>query len=223
MYIMKRYNVDYLLLILNCKKYRDKAITQKNTWLKKLPSNIQYFHIIGDKDKCNNDDIHIDFDEHIIYSNTLDDYNSLPSKVITTLKGVNNLFNYKYIFKTDDDQILIKEQFFLTFPKLLENYESKSHYGGFTIDCKEHISHYYQIHNCLPRNILLKATIYANGRFYYLSNSAVANLITKKSSIEKHYIEDHAIGLYLDPQFKENIIHFKTHDIFFDGTTHYEY
>jgi hypothetical protein len=38
---------DYILLILNCNKYREKAITQKNTWLQNIPNNIIYFHVLG--------------------------------------------------------------------------------------------------------------------------------------------------------------------------------
>ena len=45
---------DFILLILNCYKYREKAIKQKNTWLNKINKNIIYFHILGDKKKCGN-------------------------------------------------------------------------------------------------------------------------------------------------------------------------
>ena len=33
---------------MNCKKYRFKAIKQKSGWLKDLPNNFKYFHVIGD-------------------------------------------------------------------------------------------------------------------------------------------------------------------------------
>ena len=100
---------DIILIILNCYKYKDKAKNQTDTWLKHLPHNIQYFHIIGDKDKCAHTDIYVD--EHVIYTNTLDDYNSLPAKVITALKGIHDTYSFNYIFKTDDDQRLIKPSF----------------------------------------------------------------------------------------------------------------
>jgi hypothetical protein len=194
-------NFDYILIILNCKKYRAKADIQKNTWLKHIPSNIKYYHIIGDKDKCNEQDILIDDTNSIIYTNTLDDYNSLPSKVITVLKGIYSTFNFKYIFKTDDDQNLISKTFFPDLIKLLET--SKYHYGGLCLTVKDHISTYYTVHDCLPRDLLLKGTTYANGRFYLLSKLAVCDLVSKKKDIEKHIIEDHAIGLYLDNKYKE--------------------
>ena len=38
---------DFILLIMNCQKYREKAEMQKNTWLKELPSNIKYYHVVG--------------------------------------------------------------------------------------------------------------------------------------------------------------------------------
>ena len=42
---------DYILLILNCEKYKDKAENQKETWLKLLPQHIRYYHVIGNKTK----------------------------------------------------------------------------------------------------------------------------------------------------------------------------
>lgn len=209
--------MDYLLLILNCEQYRNKALLQKNTWLKNIPPNMNYYHIIGNKEKCNKQDISVDEKEHIIYCNTLDDYNSLPSKIITTLKGVNTHFQYKYIFKTDDDQMLIKENFFNVFINVLEHKLPRVHYGGYIVTIhKDHYSQYCKVHNCLPEVLLLEATTYANGRFYFLSKQAVGGLILKKDKIEKKYIEDHAIGYYLDPIYKENILNMNSNHIFSD-------
>ena len=46
--------------------------------------------------------------------------------------------------------------------------------------------------------------------------SAVENLILKKELIKKRYIEDHAIGYYLDESFKNNILAFDTKKCFYD-------
>lgn len=205
---------DFILLILNCKKYREKAILQKNTWLKTLPTNMKYYHVIGDKEKCGNNDIIIDETENIIYTNTLDDYNSLPSKVITALKGIHSTFDFKYVFKTDDDQELVVEDLFICIQQeLLKNaiqYRGSKyeiHYGGLIRWVPTHISNYCDVHACLPRYLILSATHYANGRFYLLSKSAVEDLLTKKKDIEKQIIEDHAIGLFLDPILKTKVLH----------------
>ena len=192
---------DIILLILNCKKYREKAIVQKNTWLKNIPSNIKYYHVIGDKEKCNGQDIYVDENERIIYTNTLDDYNSLPSKVITALAGIHSKFDFKYVFKTDDDQDLTIADFFIRLQN--ELVKSQYHYGGYIVPCPDQVSDYYKTHDCLPRDIHLKRTVYASGRFYLLSRLAVGDLITKREDIEKQYIEDHAIGLFLNDRFKQ--------------------
>ena len=41
-------NQDFILLILNCVKYREKALKQKETWLNTgLPDDLLFFHVIG--------------------------------------------------------------------------------------------------------------------------------------------------------------------------------
>ena len=39
---------EFILLIMNCKKYVNKAQFQKQTWLKNIPSFLKYYHVIGD-------------------------------------------------------------------------------------------------------------------------------------------------------------------------------
>ena len=222
-YIVTRYNIlafamsnayDIILLILNCKKYREKAIVQKNTWLKTIPSNIKYYHVIGDKEICNGQDIYVDDNESVIYTNTLDDYNSLPSKVITALAGIHSQFDFKYVFKTDDDQDLTLNDFFIQLQKQLMN--SQYNYGGYIINWSGGASEYFNTHDCLPRHLYLKPTIYATGRFYLLSRTAVEDLITKREDIEKQFIEDHAIGLFLDARLKKCWLQILTSTVFAD-------
>ena len=143
----------------------------------------------------------MDEDESVIYTNTLDDYNSLPSKVITALAGIHSKFDFKYVFKTDDDQDLTIADFFIQLQN--ELVKSQYHYGGYIVPCPDQVSDYYKTHDCLPRDIYLKRTVYASGRFYLLSRLAVGDLITKREDIEKQYIEDHAIGLFLDDRLKQ--------------------
>ena len=65
-------NCEFILLIMNCHKYRDKAIQQKNGWLKNIPNNITYFHVIGDKNMCDSNKFLFNYDENILYVNTND-------------------------------------------------------------------------------------------------------------------------------------------------------
>ena len=200
---------DFILLIFNCEKYRYKALKQKSTWLKSLPENIIYFHIIGNMQL--ETEYSFDFPNKILYVKTPDDYISLPYKVIQAYLAINNEYDYNYIFKTDDDQEL-NDPFF--FNNLITNIETtKPNYGGKDIHIYyEHISTYYTTHPELPTNIILKPTMYCNGRFYILSKIAVMNLLEKKEIIKTEYFEDYAIGYYLDYNIKQNFLHINNED-----------
>lgn len=207
-------NQDFILLIMNCKKYTYKAEIQKKTWLTNIPYNL-YYHVIGDPELKHN---HIfDNQERILWVKTGDDYNSLPKKVITAYAAVNSTFNYKYIFKTDDDQILIKPGFFEITQKLITNMIDPPHYGGYIVKVdKPYLSQYYKIHPELPKFLPILETKYCSGRFYFLSKSSVENLLFNKENIKKEYLEDYAIGFYLDAKWKANIFNIDTNKVFID-------
>lgn len=209
---------DFILLIMNCQKYREKAEAQKNTWLKELPSNIKYYHVIGNSELKT--DFEFDHEERKLWVKNHDDYNSLPHKVINAYDAVNQTYDYKYIMKTDDDQqVLSCFQFFSTLTKLFESPTFSYNYGGFIVDVKlPHISQYYRIHPELPRNLKIEAIKYCNGRFYFLSSNAVQYLINKREDISKEYLEDYAVGYYLNSSLKNKIFPIKTNVYFKDFT-----
>lgn len=204
----------YILLIMNCKKYSQKAKFQKMTWLKKMPHYLQYYHVIGEPEL----DAKYNFDNenNILWIKVEDDYNSLPKKVIRSYQAVYETFNFKYILKTDDDQMLINNRFFDIINNLI-NVRPKIHYGGFIVDVKkDYISEYYKIHPELPTDLLVKKTQYCSGRFYFLSKQAVSFLIDRKNCIEEEYFEDYAIGFHLAPYFKQNMVNILTNKFFND-------
>ena len=126
---------EFIMLIMNCKKYEKKALFQKKTWLKNIPAYIKYYHVIGDETL---ESIYkFDNEKNILWVKVKDDYNSLPNKVITSYSAIYNTFNFKYLFKTDDDQILVKPQFFDTIIKLILNMNIRPHYGGYIVDVKQ--------------------------------------------------------------------------------------
>jgi len=207
---------DYIMLIMNCKKYMQKAEYQKQTWLKNIPSNLIFYHIIGEI----NLEVKYKFDDknRILWIKVEDDYVSLPKKVIRAYEAINENFDYKYIFKTDDDQMLVNEKFLIILSNLLEKSISFD-YGGFIINNKQnHLSEYYKIHPELPKHLPILKTKYCSGRFYFLSKKAIINLLLKKNLIEKEYFEDYAIGLFLDNCLKLNILNLQTNKFFKDIT-----
>tara|TARA_B100001540_G_scaffold316837_1_gene347788 strand:- start:6975 stop:7655 length:681 start_codon:yes stop_codon:yes gene_type:complete len=214
--------IDFVFLILNCKKYIYKSDIQKKLWLHKLPPNIKYLHVIGDKTLCNEKDYVFDMSNNKLYINTLDDYVSLPDKVISAIAAINENFKYKYILKSDDDQKLINETYFLQVIDTL-NKNNNYHYGGGICPMtKDIISNYWAYHasigidNGLPKNIFLKKTVYCAGRFYFLSYEVTNELIKKRNEIKKHIIEDHCIGLYIPEKYKINLLNINVNEIFVD-------
>jgi hypothetical protein len=189
---------DFVLLIMNCERYRYKAESQISGWLQHVT--FPYFHVIGKQDL----DVPFLFEDKILYVRTPDDYCSLPKKVITAFEAVHQTFDYKYIFKTDDDQRLTDSGFFDRLLPQLD--DEKIHYGGRICEITgECISGYWEYHDELPRDILMRVNKYCNGRFYVLSKIAVTDLVTKKEEIGKEYFEDYAIGYYLSAELKSDI------------------
>lgn len=211
---------DFILLILNCVKYRSKALKQKETWLNtELPDNLLYFHVIGNP--ILETEYVFDNIEKVLYVKCDDDYNSLPKKVIKAYQAISQVYNFKYIFKTDDDQKLIEPKFFATIIKVLnsKDKDKKVHYGGYILDVKvPYISKYNIIHPELPQELIINTGKYCNGRFYLLSKEAIDSLITneKIELISKEYLEDYAIGYYLPKEFKNTIMFIDTNIYFKD-------
>ena len=197
---------DYILLIFNCKKYHYKALKQKETWLQSLPSKIQYFHVLGDPNL--ESDYQFFTEDNILLVKVEDDYNSLPKKVIAAFLAIQSVYQFKYIFKTDDDQqvtnIKIFDTIILLLDKKYDDSDSRLHYGGHIVDVqKTYLSQYYRIHAELPQNLLVKATKYCSGRFYFLSSDAINFLVKEtKELVEAEYLEDYAIGYHLSDLYK---------------------
>lgn len=211
---------EVILLIFNCKRYKYKAEKQNKTWLKELStlnslSVIPYFHVIGDPNITN--DYIFDTNNHTLIVKVADDYNSLPKKVIAAYEAVNKEYIFNYIFKTDDDQNLVNIKFLHLVRNILSNRLPKIHYGGKIINVDEpYLSEYHTIHPELPKSLPILTTKYCSGRFYILSDLAVQQLLSKKELISKEYLEDYAIGYYLDPILKKNTFNIETNKYFID-------
>jgi len=206
---------EFIMLIMNCKKYMKKALYQKITWLKFIPPFLKYYHVVGDETL--DEEYKFQDNDNLLWVKTKDDYVSLPHKVISSYNAVNNRYNFKYILKTDDDQILINPKFLNMITSLVKMKKPSPHYGGYVVNVeKPYLSEYYKIHPELPKILPILKTKYCSGRFYFLSKDAVSYLLTKREYIIKEYLEDFAIGFHLSPYYKNNIMHIKTNEYFTD-------
>jgi hypothetical protein len=181
---------EYILLILNCNKYAYKKKIQEKLWVNHIPLNIKHFYVRGDPTLTSHK---FDLSNNILYVNCKDDYVSLPQKTIKAIRAIKETFNFKYIFKTDDDQMLINKSFFtdLTNELPLEKYD----YGGFTLDVGDHVSTYRLEET--QKEIFVKGCSYCNGRFYLLSDRACEHILQKETEFEEYVFEDHAVGYML--------------------------
>lgn len=207
----------FILLIMNCKKYLKKALFQKRTWIPKLPGYIRYYHVIGDEGLAPN--YRLDEDNRVLWVKVPDDYNSLPKKVMAAYDAILQSFpSIHYLFKTDDDQILVNDRFFDILKGILnKDVPRRIHYGGFIVDVKhKYLSQYHKIHPELPEYLPILQTKYCSGRFYFLSREAATNLLSRRQKVEKEYLEDYAVGYYLDPVFKHHMLHLETNKFFTD-------
>ena len=206
---------EFIMLIMNCKKYVKKAVFQKMTWLKQIPSYLKYYHVIGDESL--DTDFKFDNETNTLYVKIADDYNSLPKKVIAAYDAVNKTFKYDYIFKTDDDQILVNNKYFDMLTGLVKVKQPKPHYGGYIVDVKQpYLSEYHRIHPELPQRLPLYITKYCSGRFYFLSSEAVQDILSKRERVEREFLEDYAIGFNLNQKYKQDILLIATNKYFTD-------
>ena len=63
---------EFIMLIMNCKKYQKKALFQKMTWLKLIPSYLKYYHVIGDESL--DAEFRFDDETNTLYVKVADDY-----------------------------------------------------------------------------------------------------------------------------------------------------
>ena len=204
---------DYLLLIMNCVKYRKKALVQKSDWLQRIPSYLKYYHVIGNE-KMEKDFL-IDEEERIIWVKAKDDYNSLPSKVIAAFSAIQQTHTFKYIFKSDDSVLLQNDKFFDTIIGVITRMTPKVHYGGKIVNVEiPYMSKYYLLHPELPKDMIIQSTKYCTGSLYFLSSEAVTNLLSKREGVCKEYLEDYAVGLNLHPFFKKIMLPISTDKYF---------
>ncbi len=190
----------HVLMILCCERYRFKAVAQRKTWLSGLPTWLTWMHVFGNPQMA--EEYEHRPEEHSLYVRVQDDYNSLPQKTVAAMSAILRAFpDLRYLYKTDDDQMLLKPQLFETLPRILTGLGV--HYGGnLQIVKNPYISQYSRLHPSLPRNLVVGAGKYCTGRFYVLSRPALESVVANRHKFAGEYLEDYAVGKYLADEFK---------------------
>ena len=174
---------------------------------------LKYYHVIGNENM--DKDFLIDEEERVIWVKAKDDYNSLPSKVIAAFSAIQQTHTFKYIFKSDDSVLLQNDKFFDTIIGVITRMVPKVHYGGKIVNVEiPYMSKYYLLHPELPKDMIIQSTKYCTGSLYFLSSEAVSNLISKRESVCREYLEDYAVGLNLHPFFKKIMLPISTDKYF---------
>ena len=180
------------LLILNCVKYVAKRERQMATWLNAdFPIKLWY-HVIGNPRLAT--EYQFDNDKHILYVNCKDDYISLPKKTYLAVKSVCKEYPaVNYILKTDDDMNCNIDALNACMDTI---YKGEFDYGGRLLAVNDHMSvyHYSSVEkeDRVPR--LCHGTVYASGRFYFLSRRAAAFLLKSRAVFWDAAFEDNAVG-----------------------------
>jgi hypothetical protein len=226
----------YILLILSCFKYTYKAEKQKELWVedflvycKHNNIDMEYFYVLGTNTPewftKHNKEYEFYHGSRSLHVNTPDDYISLPKKVIKAYKAIHDTYEYEYIFKVDDDQVLTNFKLFSVITNAvckvyhkkekdekqeshIKNYNYVFDYGGQIVEVKQpYLSKSYLLHPEMPKHLPVYATTYCSGPFYFLSREGINYLLKyKKKEIEKEYFEDYAIGYHLHEFYKKTIM-----------------
>lgn len=177
-----------LVLIFSCKKYLSRINKLKSIgYLDSLDKkNINYLIIIGDEKI---------YEEYVLNNNILtlkvdDSYKGFPYKVIKTYNLINNLYDYDYIIKTDDDCLL-------NIDKIQKNFDyiKKYDYIGRLNNFKEQYNPNYKGLNNKSEYL----GPYMNGATgYVLSKQAIKTIVNYKEQTNKLLLnelyEDKLIG-----------------------------
>ena len=206
---------EFVVMILNCKKYNHKRMKQKK-WLSKF-TNLIYFHVIGEPTM--EEPYRFDDTEKILYVKTKDDYMSLSHKVISGMGAFAERYPFKYLLKLDDDQNLVKMSFFRLLTTALmahwDNPATRKHYGGDMAYVTEpKLSTLYKVHPEMPRNYMLLPGNYAGGCCYVVSRESVEHLLKNKNKLITHIFEDYGVGQILQITDKTKILEFNYKDYF---------
>lgn len=184
-------NHNIIVLIITCRSRINKAVDINKTWVndfKKL--GIKTIFVIGGSSKSY-------LQEDFLYLNCNDYYEGLPEKVINAYEFCYNNLSFDYLYKVDDDVIVLPH-------KLLFTNIVNKHYIGVPKNIDNNFNRFWHRNKCKNKNLnnipyplskINLSTIYAKGETgYFLSRYAIYLLLKHKNYIVLDLYEDKVIG-----------------------------
>lgn len=169
--------MKYALMLLGCRKNEYKRMLQVQTWIRHLPPDVLWFHVVGDprirRSKYFSD-------EHLLVVKTSDKYEALTDKVSAAIRYIYEHFDVDAVVKADDKMVIHPEKMDLVVKRLME---SRASYVGNTCTVEANYRSSYRVdrietepyrEDAIQNGILLpEGAIYCFGPCYYLSRLAM--------------------------------------------------
>ncbi|XP_065218483.1 beta-1,3-galactosyltransferase 6 [Planococcus citri] len=192
-------NIYLIIVILSAAGNLEKREAIRKTWLSSDISNVKHVFVIGEQDLKY--DIHtieaeiITYHDILFLKNVSDSYDALTVKLLQSFVGVEKLWDFKFLLKTDDDS-------YVRLPSMISELKSKydhltTLYWGF-FDGSAHVkkagkwkeSNWFLCDRYLP---------YALGGGYVLSQRLVQFIAHNSEYLNIYKTEDVSVGSWLSP------------------------
>ena len=195
----------WIVLIITCYKRLELAKQVNKTWANDLrKAGLLCLFVVGDMQKTKSKGQEF-IQGDILYVNSPDTYEALPSKVIHAFNYCYHNFSFNYLYKVDDDTV-VNPVSLLALDLKEKDYIGKPH------QVTRDFNRFWHRNKCqnkslekipYPAQRIKLGTIYAKGEAgYFVSYRAVEHLINHMAYINSDLYEDKAIGESLA---KENI------------------
>ncbi len=100
---------EIFIVVESCASYADRRKACRATWCRHVKAPIKYFFFIGNNDPLGCTSIKEDEPDTVILP-CKDDYMSLPKKTFSCFKYALENYDFKYLFKCDDDTFVVPER-----------------------------------------------------------------------------------------------------------------
>lgn len=112
--MVEKKKCDILVIVQSCAKNKVKRDACSRTWLKHIPKGVEYFFVVGDpKQKAAAKKV-----KNVVTCKCDDSYGGLCSKTIAMFQYAVGHYDFKYLFKCDDDTYVVLDRLV----KLLKDY-----------------------------------------------------------------------------------------------------